>query len=110
MGVPTYNECALLELLIWALPIGEGGVPFVQYANQQSRFVILDVEGDVIVVAIESLPGVPFGGLLETSMEILETMRIEPGEYVPPEPTPAPPPAATADPSPSPGTAESTSA
>ena len=40
---------------------------FVQVGGQQSRFVIIDVEGDVIVIAIESFPGVPFGGLLEKS-------------------------------------------
>ena len=59
-------------------------------ANQQSRFLILDVEGDVIVIAIESFPGVPFGGFLEAATELVETIRITPGEYVPPEPTPAP--------------------
>lgn len=86
VAVPAYTECPLAWLLLWALPIGEGG-EFVQVANQQSRFVILDVAGDVIVVAIESFPGVPFAGLLEASMELVDTMRIEPGAYIPPEPT-----------------------
>jgi hypothetical protein len=102
-AIPAYTECNLPWLLLWALPIGEGG-EFVQVADQQSRFVILDIEGDVIVVAIESFPGVPFGGLLEASMDIVESMRIEPGEYVPPEtppsPTPTAAPASAADPSP----------
>jgi len=97
VGVPTYTECRLPWLLIWALPIGDGG-EFVQMANQQSRFVLLDVDGDVIVVAIESFPGVPFGGFLETSMELVESMRIEPGEYIPPEPTPSPSPSEDAEP------------
>lgn len=88
-AVPAYTECALPWLLLWALPVGEGG-EFVQVADQQSRFVILDIDGDTIVVAIESFPGVPFGGLLEASMEIVESMRIEPGAYVPPEPTEPP--------------------
>jgi hypothetical protein len=99
-GIPAYTECALPWLLLWALPIGEGG-EFVQVADQQSRFVILDVEGDVLVVAIESFPGVPFGGLLEASMDLVESMRIEPGEYIPPEPTQAPIRDAAASPSPS---------
>jgi len=89
VGVPAFTECALPYLLIWAVPIGEGG-EFVQVADQQSRFILLDVEGDVIVIAIETFPGVPFGGLLEASLELVDSMRIEPGEYVPPEPTPNP--------------------
>jgi hypothetical protein len=89
IGVPTYTECSLPDVLIWAIPVGEGG-EFVQMANQQSRFLILDVEGDVIVIAIESFPGVPFGGFLDAASELVETIRITPGEYVPPEPTPAP--------------------
>ena len=101
IGVPAYTECRLPFLLIWAVPIGSGG-EFVQMADQQSRFILLDVEGDVIVVAIESFPGVPFGGLLEASLEIVDSMRIEPGEYVPPEPTPSPQPAASAEPTTSP--------
>lgn len=86
VAVPPYTECALPFVLLWALPIGDGG-EFVQVADQQSRFVILDVDGDVIVVAIESFPGVPFGGLLDESMKLVESMRIEPGEYIPPEET-----------------------
>lgn len=103
VATPAYGECSLPYLLIWALPIAQGG-EFVQVADQQSRFIVLDVDGDVIVIAIESFPGVPFGGLLDASMELVDSMRIEPGEYVPPA-TPGP----TAEPealdaSPSPGT------
>jgi hypothetical protein len=98
IGVPAYTECALPYLLVWALPMAGGG-EFVQMADQQSRFVLLDVDGDVIVVAIESFPGVPFAGLLEASLELVETMRIEPGEYIPSEPTAEP--ADTAEPEPS---------
>jgi hypothetical protein len=83
VATPAYEECDLPFLLIWALPIAEGG-EFVQVADQQSRFIVLDVDGDVIVIAIESFPGVPFGGLLEASLELIDSMRIEPGEYVPP--------------------------
>jgi hypothetical protein len=89
IGVPAYTECALPYVLVWAIPVGEGG-EFVQVANQQSRFIILDVDGDVIVIAIESFPGVPFGSFLEASMELVDSMRITPGEYVPPEPTASP--------------------
>lgn len=85
VATPVYTECNLPYLLIWALPIAEGG-EFVQVADQQSRFIVLDVDGDVVVIAIESFPGVPFGGLLDASMELLGSMRIEPGEYMPPEP------------------------
>ena len=98
VGVPTYDpsECALPYLLLWAIPIGDGG-EFVQVPNQQSRFVILDVDGDTIVVAIESFPGVPFGAFLEDSMELVRSLRITPGEYIPPpteNPSPAVSPAA----------------
>jgi hypothetical protein len=113
VGVPAYNECQLPFLLVWALPIGTGG-EFVQVANQQSRFIILDVDGDVIVIAIESFPGVPFGGLLETSLQIVDSMRIEPGEYTPPPPSPVPHeeglPAGTPEPEPSVSPSSSTSA
>lgn len=109
VGVPRYEpaECSLPYLLLWAVPIGEGG-EFVQVADQQSRFLILDVDGDVIVIAIESLPGVPFGGFLEASMELVQTMRIVPGDYRPPEPTVGPepsPPVAETTPGPSPSPA-----
>lgn len=108
IGVPAYAECALRSLLLWAIPIGEGGDFFVQMANQQSRFLILDVEGDVIVIAIESFPGVPYGGFLEASMELVESMRITPGEYVPPEPDPSaePTPEVSDEPTASPSPAE----
>jgi hypothetical protein len=89
IGVPAYTECYLPYVLIWAIPVGEGE-GFVQMANQQSRFVILDVDGDVIVIAIEAFPGVPYGAFLEAATELLETVRIEPGEYIPPEPSPTP--------------------
>lgn len=105
IGVPTYVECGLPYVLIWAIPVGEGG-EFVQMANQQSRFVILDVDGDVIVAAIESFPGVPFGGFLDAAGELLETVRITPGEYVPREPVASPTPEPEASPTaePTPGT------
>jgi hypothetical protein len=99
IGVPTYAECNLPYVLIWAIPVGEGG-EFVQLANQQSRFLILDVEGDVIVIAIESFPGVPFGGFLEAATELVETIRITPGEYVPPEPEASEEPVEEASPAP----------
>ena len=89
VATPAYDECARPWLLIWALPIEEGG-EFVQVPDQQSRFIVVDVDGDVIVIAIESFPGVPFGGLLESSLELVDSMRIEPGEYVPPEPSEPP--------------------
>ena len=100
VGVPAYapTECSLASLLLWAIPVGAGG-EFVQVADQQSRFILLDVDGDVIVIAIESFPGVPFGGLLEASMELVETMDIAPGEYIPP-PATTPEPSPVASPSP----------
>jgi len=101
VATPAYGECSLPYLLIWALPIAEGG-EFVQVADQQSRFVVLDVDEEVIVIAIESFPGVPFGGLLDASMGLLDSMRIEPGEYVAPEPaeTATPDTAAAGSPTP----------
>jgi hypothetical protein len=101
VATPAYTECRLPYLLIWALPIGDGG-EFVQVANQQARFLIIDVEDTVVVIAIEAMPGVPFGGFLEASMGLVDSMRIEPGTYEPPAgpaATAAPP---TADASPSP--------
>jgi hypothetical protein len=105
IGVPAYAECALPYVLIWAIPIGEGG-EFVQMANQQSRFLILDVDGDVIIIASETFPGVPFGGFLDAATELVESVRITPGEYVPPEPagTAAPEPSKAASPAPTDGT------
>jgi hypothetical protein len=104
IGVPAYAECALPYVLVWAIPVGAGG-EFVQMANQQSRFLILDVDGDVIVIAIEAFPGVPFGGFLDAATELIDSIRITPGEYVPPQPemTAAPEPDRSASPSPSTG-------
>ena len=109
VGVPTYDpsECALPYLLLWAIPIGDGG-EFVQVPDQQSRFVILDVDGDTIVFAIEAFPGVPFGAFLESSMELVRSLRITPGEYIPPptsNPSPEATPAASEASRPDPGTA-----
>lgn len=104
IGVPIFDQCPPGYLLIWELPMPDGS--FIQYADQQSRFIILDVDGDVVVVSIESFPGVPFGSLLERSMELVRSMRIEPGEYVPPSPAPSAPPALpqpSASPSAAPG-------
>ena len=101
IGVPAYEECRLPYVLIWAIPVGEGG-EFVQMANQQSRFVVLDVEGDVIVIAIETFPGVPFGGFLDAASELVESVRITPGEYVPSEPATVTAPATGVEASPGP--------
>jgi hypothetical protein len=100
VGVPAWDptECALGYLLLWAIPVGEGG-EFVQVADQQSRFIILDVDGDAIVIAIESFPGVPFGAFLEAAMELVRSMHIVPGEYVPPA-TASPVPSAVPSPAP----------
>jgi hypothetical protein len=87
VATPAYTECRLQWLLLWALPVAEGG-EFVQVADQQTRFIALDVEGVVVVVAIESLPGVPFGGLLEAATELVESMRLEPEPEASAEPTP----------------------
>lgn len=87
VATPQFEECALPYLLLWALSMADG--EFVQVAGQQSRFIALDIEGDVLVIAIESFPGVPFGSLLDASMELVESMRIEPGTFVPPSPSPA---------------------
>lgn len=104
VGVPAYTECARSFILLWALPIGDGG-EFVQVADQQSRFIVLDVGGDVLVIAIESFPGVPYGELLEASLDLVDSMRIEPGEYIPPQPTPSPAPLISPGPAPSPSPA-----
>jgi hypothetical protein len=81
VATPAYTECALEWLLIWALPVEEGG-EFVQVANQQARFIGVDVDGTIVVVAIESLPGTPFGELLESSLELVASMSFEAGPTV----------------------------
>jgi len=86
VATPAYTECQRDMLLIWALPVAEGG-EFVQVANQQARFIALDVEGTVVVVAIESLPGAPFGELLESSLDLVDSMTFEPGELPGPDAT-----------------------
>ena len=96
IGVPAYEECSLPYVLIWAIPIGDGG-EFVQMADQQSRFLVLDVDGDVIVIAMETFPGVPFGGFLDAATELVDSVRITPGEYVPREPDPTEGPEPTDD-------------
>ena len=95
VATPATEGCALPFLLIWALPMEDG--EFVQVPGQQSRFIVLDVDDAVVVIAIESFPGVPFGGLLEASMDLVASMRIEPGE-VPLPSTPEPSPLATPKP------------
>jgi hypothetical protein len=92
VATPEYAECPLEFLLLFALPIAEGG-EFVQVADQQSRFVAVDIADTVVVVAIESLPGVPFGELLEASLELVASMGIEPGPPGIPAESAAPPPA-----------------
>jgi hypothetical protein len=91
VAAPTYEECDLLWLLLWALPMEEGG-EFVQVAGQQSRFLAVDVDGQVIVIAVESFPGVPFGGLLEASLELVDSMRITPTDTLPPDQRASPSP------------------
>lgn len=100
VATPPYEECRLPYLLLWALSMEDG--EFVQVGGQQSRFIVLDVDGDVLVIAIESFPGVPFGALLESSMELVDSMRIEPGSFVPPSPSALPVPNAEPSPEPEP--------
>ena len=101
VATPAYTECRLDWLLLWALPVPEGG-EFVQVADQQSRFIAVDVAGTVVVVAIESLPGVPFGELLESSLELVASMTIEPGELPAPDADASAAPGAAASPTPAP--------
>jgi hypothetical protein len=100
VATPEYTECPLEFLLLFALPIAEGG-EFVQVADQQSRFIAVEIGDTVVVVAIESLPGVPFGELLEASLELVASMELEPGEPgIPPEVGSSPPASPEADASP----------
>ena len=75
VAVPAFEDCAVPFLLLWLIPNMEQG-EFVQVADQQSRFILVDVESEVIVIAIETFPGVPFGPVLDASMDIVESMRI----------------------------------
>jgi hypothetical protein len=101
LSVPPYTECKLQYLLIWALPVGDGG-EFVQVAFQQSRFVMLDVDGTTVVIAMETFPGVPFGPMLDASMALLSTMQITPGSGPGATPSAEPTPPATPLPTPEP--------
>jgi hypothetical protein len=89
VAVPIEVACDLPFLLLWALDMEDG--EFVQVPGQQSRFIVADVGGDVLVAAIEAFPGVPYGSFLEASLELVGSMHIEPGGSVPPaDPSPAP--------------------
>jgi hypothetical protein len=72
----TAEECRLALLLIWAIPMEEG--EFVQLAGQAARFIALDIGRDVVVIAIETLPGAPFEPFAERSMELLRSLAFEP--------------------------------
>lgn len=100
VATPEYTECQLQFLLLFALPIADGG-EFVQVADQQSRFIVVDIADTAVVIAIESLPGVPFGELLEASVELVGTMTIEPGPPGIPDETTASPAASSAPEAPS---------
>ena len=108
LGVPRFEDCSLPFLLLWAVPGLEQG-EFVQVPDQQSRFILADVSGDIVVIAIETFPGVPFGSVLDASMEIVDSMRITPLAEVVPSPVPTAAPAASVMPS-APPTQEPTAA
>lgn len=94
VGVPAFDACSVPFLLLWAVPGMEDG-EFVQVADQQSRFIALDVSDEVIVIAIESFPGVPFGSVLDASMDVVDSMRITPASEVTPSPEPSAVPSAS---------------
>jgi hypothetical protein len=66
--------CDLPFLLLWALDMKDG--EFVQVPGQQSRFIAADVGNDVLVVAMEAFPGVPYGSFLETAMAVLDDLEV----------------------------------
>ncbi len=104
VATPAIGDCAVRDLLLWIVPAMEKG-EFVQVANQQSRFIMVDVDGDIVVIAIETFPGVPFGSMLDASMDLVGSMRFEAATSVAtPEPTPETTeiPAATEAPGPPP--------
>ena len=51
---------------------------FVQVPGQESRFVVVDVGADTIVIAIEALPGTPFEPFALAAMELVRSMTFEP--------------------------------
>jgi hypothetical protein len=109
VATPAFTECQLDWLLIFALPVAEGG-EFIQVADQQARFIAVDVDGTVVVVAVESLPGVPFGELLEASLQLVDSMTIEPAESaLPDDPAAHSPDPGASQPLPSPGSPASPS-
>jgi hypothetical protein len=71
------SECALPLLLLWAIPMEDG--EFVQVAGQASRFIATEVGRDTIVIAIETLPGLPFEPFALEAMEVVRTLAFEAG-------------------------------
>lgn len=111
VAVPPFDDvCSQPLLLLWAVPFMENG-EFIQVPHQQSRFIILDVGGDVIVIAIETFPGVPFGMVLDDAMDIVDSVRFTPAAAQAPtaapsiEPSPEPSSAAEVTPAPTPAAA-----
>jgi hypothetical protein len=78
-ATPPYapEECRLALLLLWAIPMKDG--EFVQVQGQESRFIVLDVGADTIVIAIETLPGVEFEPFAEAAMDLVSSLTFEPG-------------------------------
>jgi hypothetical protein len=71
------DECSLPYLLIWAIDMEDG--QFVQVPGQASRFIGVDVGPDTLVIAIETLPGVPFEAFASEAMRLVSTMSFEGG-------------------------------
>ena len=106
VGVPAVEDCQVPFLLLWLIPEMEQG-EFVQAPDQQSRFILVEVEDEVIVIAIESFPGVPFGSVLDASMDIVDSIRITPASAIAETPAPSavdvsPAPSNTPGPTPAP--------
>lgn len=100
VAVPALRtECRARFPLLWAVPDLENG-QFIQVPEQQSRFILLDVDGAVIVIAIETFPGVPFGPMLDASMALVDSIRFSAGAPdATLQPTTTAEPAETASPS-----------
>ena len=51
---------------------------FVQIPGQAARFIALDVGTDTVVIAIETLPGMPFEPFALEAMELIRSIAFEP--------------------------------
>jgi hypothetical protein len=72
------STCAEPEwALLWALP---GVQEFHLTAGERARFIALDVEGEVVVLAFEALPDTDLDVFLDLATGLVDTLEITPAD------------------------------